>query len=392
VQTDVTARIEAERALAARNARLDAVFALSPDGFALFDAAGRLGFANPALEALLDEPGGALLGLDRATFEARLAARCAPASVGTAGTIGSAATGAIVDAPEAAGAARAVAAPIAAGPDGVRVIALQRPVARVLHCTERSNAGPHPETLLCFRDVTRETEVDRMKSEFLTTAAHELRTPLASVFGYAELLLAREVDAPRRQRMLATIHAQAKLLTAMIDDLLDLAKIEARGERELTLWPTPVGLLVDGALEALAALDGSRPIELELADRDVEVAADPDRTRQALTNVLSNACRYSAPGTPVRLSTRIEPGFVVATVTDRGIGMDEAQRRRAFERFYRADPSGHVPGTGLGLSIAREVLDRQGGSITLRSTPGAGTEVELRLPLAPAEMRLPTQR
>ncbi len=372
VQTDVTARVEAEREIAARNARLDAILSLSPDGFALFDAAGHLVFANPALVAMTGLDAAELAGLSREAFEARLAQLSD-------------------DLP-----ADPQAGPWRTSDDGEhRTIALHRPQHRILQCTERSHGGGGGETVLCFRDVTRETEIDRMKSEFLTTAAHELRTPLASVFGYSELLLAREFDAPKRQRMLQTIHAQAKLLTSMIDDLLDLAKIEARRGQDATLYPVPIGMLVDGALEGLAALEAPREVHVELERRDVEVAVDPDRTRQAITNVLSNACRYSPPGSPVSLRARLEPGpdggVVVLTVVDRGVGMTAEQCARAFERFYRADPSGHIPGTGLGLSIAKEVLTRQGGAISLRSAPGTGTEVELRLRVAPRGMMLPVR-
>jgi PAS domain S-box-containing protein len=371
VQIDVTARAEAERELAMRNARLDAVMSLSPDGFVLFDATGRLVYVNEALTGMLGVEAAGLAGLTREAFEVRLVAACAPADC---------------DMPD---------APRAAPESGQRTLELVRPQRRVLQCTERTHAGHGGETVLCFRDVTRETEIDRMKSEFLTTAAHELRTPLASVFGYAELLIAREFDAPKRQRMLKTIHAQAKLLTSMIDDLLDLAKIEARRGREAVLYPVPLGMLVDGALEGLAAVEAPREVEvdIEAGGRAVEVAVDPDRTRQAITSVLSNACRYSAPGSPVRLAVRTVAGpdgpTVVVAVTDHGIGMSAEQCARAFERFYRADPSGHLPGTGLGLSIAKEVLELQGGAISLRSEPGVGTEVQVRLRVAPPDMLLP---
>ncbi|MCA3180253.1 MAG: HAMP domain-containing histidine kinase, partial [Burkholderiales bacterium] len=270
-----------------------------------------------------------------------------------------------------------------------------RPQRRGRQCTERAHAGHDGETVLCLRDVTRETELDRMKRGFLTTAAHELRTPLASVFGYAELLIARELDAPKRQRILQPIHAQAKLLSSMIDNLLDLSKIEARRHREAVFYPVPVGMLVDGALEGLAAVEGPREVEVavEAGARSVEVAVDPDRTRQAITRVLSNAGRYSTPGSLVRLAVRTAAGpdgpAVVVAVTDHGIGMSAEQCARAFEPFYRADRSGRIPRIGLGLSIAKEVLEMQGGGIALRSEPGVGTEVAIRLRVAPTGMRLP---
>lgn len=373
VQTDVTERVQAAREIELRNARFDAVLSLSPDGFVLFDADDRLVFVNPALCAMTGATQHDLLGLAREEFEALLRSLARPDSL------------AATDAPHAP--------PTARTPHETRRMTLVRPRHCVLDCTERTHAGARGETVLCFRDVTRESEIDRMKSEFLTTAAHELRTPLASVFGYAELLISREVDPPKRQRMLQTIHSQAKLLSTMIDDLLDLAKIEARRERELKVYPVPVGLLVDGAIEALAALEGPRPIEVEVASREIEVAVDPDRSRQAITHVLSNACRFSAPNSPIRMLVRAgtdpDAGHVIVTVVDRGIGMTPEQRARAFERFYRADPSGHSPGTGLGLSITKEIVEMQGGRIALRSAPGLGTEVDLLFPRAEPTMRLP---
>jgi signal transduction histidine kinase len=318
VQTDVSVRVEAERELAMRNARLDAVMSLSPDGFVLFDATDRLVYVNEALSAMLGVGPAELAGLTRGAFEPRLAASCAPA-----------------DGP--------VADPRRASPEsGQRTLEVVRPQRRILQCTERTHARHGGETVLCFRDVTRETEIDRMKSEFLTTAAHELRTPLVSVFGYAELLIARASDAPKRQRMLQTIHPQAKLPTSMIDDLLDLAKIEVRRGREVVLYPVPVGMLVDGAPEGLAAVEAPRDVELdvEVGARTVEVAVDPDRTRQAITSVLSDACRCSAPGSPVRLSVRTGTGpdgpAVLVTVVDRGIGMSaESSRPSADSRSGR---------------------------------------------------------
>jgi PAS domain S-box-containing protein len=371
VQTDATARFEAERELETRNARLDAVMSLSPDGFVLFGATDRLVYVDEALTAMLGMDAAGLVGLNREAFGVRLAAACAPADR---------------DATDASRAAHE---------SGQRTLALIRPQRRGRQCTERAHAGHDGETVLCLRDVTRETELDRMKRGFLTTAAHELRTPLASVFGYAELLIARELDAPKRQRILQPIHAQAKLLSSMIDDLLDLSKIEARRHREAVFYPVPVGMLVDGALEGLAAVEGPREVEVavEAGARSVEVAVDPDRTRQAITRVLSNAGRYSTPGSLVRLAVRTAAGpdgpAVVVAVTDHGIGMSAEQCARAFEPFYRADRSGRIPRIGLGLSIAKEVLEMQGGGIALRSEPGVGTEVAIRLRVAPTGMRLP---
>lgn len=369
IMIDETARVQAERAVAERSARLDAIFGLSPDGFALFDSADRLVFVNPALEALTGRQWlSGEDGITLHTFDALLRVLC-----------------------DAQQPYPTVAEQEASGQQRARLY-LVNPVHRVVErevrrSTHHGDAGSDGtrETILYLRDITRETEVDRMKSEFLSTAAHELRTPLASIFGFTELMLRRKYPDERQKEMLGTMHRQAALLVKLINELLDLARIEARQGKDFRLARQDLSALVEAGAQAVMPPERFEPVRLSLLP-GLAVMADPDKLQQALTNLLSNAYKYSPQGGQVSLSTarRERDGHAVAVieVRDQGMGMTPEQLKRAFERFYRADPSGNIPGTGLGLCLVKEIIELHGGQIELESTPGQGTCARLLLPLA----------
>jgi len=362
ILNDVTERERTRLAIAERTARLNAIFDLSPDGFVVFDREGQLVYANPAFLAMTGWSGAALAqGLHLAEFDLALAGLCG-ADAPYVPTHGSSNEDS----------------------DRLELLQLVRPRPRTLTRLTRHNAGGQGESILYFRDVTHETEVDRMKSEFLTTAAHELRTPMVSVFGFTELLLQRPVPEGRRRDVLETIHRQSSLLIAMINDLLDLARIESRQGRDLHRERVPLGELVRDTVERMsgALADHELRLELEPAHAALALWADPTKTSQALTNVLSNAIKYSQPGSVVRLSSLRDGEQLGLVVSDQGIGMTPAQLARVFERFYRADPSGNVPGTGLGMSLVKEIMEQQDGRVEVRSEAGQGTVVTLWLALS----------
>ncbi len=364
IVSDVTARVQAEQAIAERGAQLDAIFSLSPDGFVLFDADGYMMFANPAFERMTGlhwQRAG--LPWDLGEFELTLAGLCHP------------------DHP--------LPALVGRRDDGetwqTRLI-LSRPQHRVVQAQARRNLAGRRETILYFRDVTHEDEVDRMKSEFLAAAAHELRTPMVSIFGFTELLLRRQFSDERRADMLQTIHRQSGLLVKMINELLDLARIESRRGLDLHIGSHPLSELVSNSVKGLMRTDTERQVSLGRIP-DVPVLVDPEKMQLALNNLLSNAFKYSPLGGAVTLSARLERHdgreFMVLEVRDQGIGMTPEQLARAFDRFYRADTTGNIPGTGLGLSLVREVAELHQGRVTLESRHGAGTTARLWIPLAP---------
>jgi signal transduction histidine kinase len=262
---------------------------------------------------------------------------------------------------------------------------LVRPQSRVVQGESRRSQASLGETIFYFRDVTHEDAVDRMKSEFLAAAAHELRTPMVSIFGFTELLLKRKFSPERQADMLETIHRQSGLLVKMINELLDLARIESRRGLDLKIEAHPLGELIINGVKGLMRKDTDRQVLVgDLPNAQVMI--DPEKMQLAMNNLLSNAFKYSPQGGEVSVSARLESlddqEFAVIEVKDQGMGMSPEQLARAFERFYRADASGNIPGTGLGLSLVREVATLHNGQIELDSTLGGGTTARLWIPLA----------
>ena len=263
------------------------------------------------------------------------------------------------------------------------MLQLARPRTAVLHLTSApiNDAG----FVFYLRDVTHETAVDRMKSEFIEAAAHELRTPMVSVYGFTELLLSRPFSDVQRQDMLQTIHRQSKLLINMVNEMLDLSRIESHRGKDLQFEPCRLGTLVNEAVAPFARPGITARVQLELRHADVVLHVDAGKALRALTNVLSNACKYSIDDSTVTVDsldgTLQDSPALGLRVTDHGIGMTPEQQARIFERFYRADPSGNIPGTGLGMSLVKEIVELHGGRIEISSEAGTGTAVTLWWPL-----------
>ena len=262
---------------------------------------------------------------------------------------------------------------------------LLEPERRILSCSVRLEEGG--SKVLYFRDITREAEVDRMKSEFLSTAAHELRTPMASVFGFSELLLKRDYDDKTRKDLLSTIHRQAGALIHLLNELLDLARIEARAGKDFKIKVQPLKPIVENTVAALLVPNDPRKVVVDLPETLPHCAVDAEKLQQALTNLLSNAYKYSPNGGEIRLDV-ITVGHadqVGIRVTDHGIGMTPEQLARCFERFYRADASQNIPGTGLGLALVKEIIEIFGGSVQVESAAGRGTTATVWLKVSERE-------
>lgn len=248
----------------------------------------------------------------------------------------------------------------------------------------RRPGGEVTHYLATHQDMTREIALDRMKSDFLSLAAHELRTPIVSIHGFSELLLKRSFDVERQRDMFSTILRHSTRLIDMINDLMDLAQIEARAGQMFDIVPQPLEPVLAGLMETLPAECAGRDVELVLPDALPMLAVDKQKLQKALRHLISNACKYSAEGSSVHVAikraVRRERPCCGIAVIDRGIGISPEHQAQVFERFFRADHSGSVPGTGLGLSLAKEIVELMGGSIELYSVMGRGTEVVLWLP------------
>ena len=231
----------------------------------------------------------------------------------------------------------------------------------------------------------RLTELDRLKSDFVSTVSHELRTPLTSIRSLSESLLSG-VDIPqeRRYQFLAIITQESQRLSRMINQLLDLSRIEA-GKMEWLLQPVDLGEIVAHAVEINRSLFDDKAIDLTFAPADsaMAVLADRDKIIQVLTNLLSNAAKFTPPGGRVRIRAFVENGQAAVEVEDTGIGIPSEQIEAIFERFRQVgDTLTSKPGgAGLGLPISREIVNHHGGTLTVRSVVDQGACFLMMLPL-----------
>ncbi len=222
---------------------------------------------------------------------------------------------------------------------------------------------------------------NRAKGQFLAAMSHELRTPLTSIVGYSEMLSARALPPARRLEAVATISSAASHLIAILDDVLDIAKIEA-GVVEVDVVAVAVNEVIAEVVQLLGPLAFSRGVELHI-DRSCTVVtrADQRRLRQALINVVANAIRYNRTNGEVHLSSSVSDGEVAINVADNGYGIPSALRDRLFTPFTHVDNgTNDAEGSGLGLAISRQLVASMGGQITVSDNATGGTTVVISLP------------
>ncbi len=232
--------------------------------------------------------------------------------------------------------------------------------------------------LAILRDVTEERRVQRAKTDFIANASHELKTPIAALSGYLEMLEDEE-DERLRADFLNDMRAQTERLKGLAQTLLDLSRLDANA---VTFRAEEVYL--EDLLHDLRREFGftGRPLNIRVEENVPPVEADPNQLHRTLTILVDNAIKYSEDGSPVDLKLSREDGHAVVGVTDRGCGIPEGEIPHIFDRFYRAEGSSRADGTGLGLALAREIMDHLGGRIRVESRPGAGSSFSVLLPLA----------
>lgn len=271
------------------------------------------------------------------------------------------------------------------GESGTNVIAVIRDV------TERRLAEQQIRSLQQSYMVeleARQKEADRLnllKSEFMASVSHELRTPLHTIIGFADLLSEEGEGSlnETQRRFLHHIQADSEHLLGLINDVLDLSRIEAGG---LNLHTEGLSLqnVVSEAVEAIrpAAIGKSVTVHIDQVS-DISILADPLRLRQVLYNLLSNSVKFTEPGGDVAVSGELEGEFVRITVADTGVGIPEQECRRIFDKFYQVGYTtvGVRQGTGLGLTISKQLVEMQGGKIWVDSQPGEGSRFHFTLPV-----------
>jgi signal transduction histidine kinase len=225
-------------------------------------------------------------------------------------------------------------------------------------------------------------ELDELKTMFLASATHDLKTPLTSILGYAELLDEEALDDSARP-MVATIVRSAKRLVAMIDDLLGAALVMS-GELTLDRWRVDVAAVLREAVEAIEPIAASSGVTVELTGASSAIAfVDERRVQQILDNLLSNAVKYSPDGGHVRVSCSLTASDVTIAVSDSGIGIPPGEQERIFDRFFRASTARDrgIEGSGLGLANARAFAEAHGGRLDAASELGVGSTFTLVLPV-----------
>jgi PAS domain S-box-containing protein len=248
-------------------------------------------------------------------------------------------------------------------------------------------------TVYALRDITEEHRLDELKAEFIATASHELRTPLAAVYGAAQTLRRHDfaLDDAGRERFISMIVDESERLAAIVNQILLANQLEV-GRLDLVTEPFDAADLLERVVESARTHAPSHiTFDVQVVDGVLPVAADKDRARQVLVNLVENAVKYSPGGGRIELGLEPEDGMVLFRVADQGLGIPADEQRRIFEKFYRLDPNmtQGIGGTGLGLYICSELVERMGGHIWLESEEGKGSAFFFQLPSAGSSPALP---
>ncbi len=234
--------------------------------------------------------------------------------------------------------------------------------------------------VLSVRDVTIEAQIDRMKDEFIATVSHELKTPITTISGFLEMMITRPMERMEQLPLLELIHSETGRLGRLINDMLDLSKIQSN-RLSLDLKRFRMDALIKGCLKPFEMRHKStHRFELKVEPSRAMVHADPDRLSQVLVNFISNAVKYSPEGGTISLNAqRLDDSWQVE-VHDQGIGIPQDALPHVFDRFYRVNEN-QTAGSGLGLYICKEIIQRHGGQIGARSDVNQGSTFWFTLPL-----------
>lgn len=245
-----------------------------------------------------------------------------------------------------------------------------------LAARQRRFAGELAEAIAC---------VAQAKAAFVATASHELRTPLTALLGFAELLTVRDLPPPEVRRLAEIVRRETERLARIVDDLLDLSRLEGGLDVRLRRGTVAVAPLVAAAADLFRRPGSGHRLIVDCADDLPPLHADPDAVDRVLKNLLSNALKYSPPGTTVRIGARRAGATAVEiAVEDQGRGIPPEALPRIFEPYYRAPGvAASARGTGLGLAVVKALVDAHGGSIAVESAPATGTRVRVLLPALP---------
>jgi signal transduction histidine kinase len=267
---------------------------------------------------------------------------------------------------------------------------------QVLSVPTHDSLGQMTGRLWAVSDITRDREVERLKSEFVSIVSHELRTPLTSILGYTELLLARTFAPDEQKQFVQTVYDQATHLSKLVEDLLSLSRLDS-GKVKLSRWVVGIHQIITELTNQIGQFERHRLL-IRTTDPLPPVYIDRDKVKQILFNLITNAVKYSPDGGEIELTVQESadlphdhpPGrWLVVAVRDQGIGIAPEDLPRIWERFYRVDNTNtrRIGGTGLGLSIASAMVELHGGRIWVDSELDKGSVFFFTLPVATEEMQ-----
>jgi PAS domain S-box-containing protein len=356
-------QMQAQKEAHLRLEQLNALLLMSPEGIVAFDAQQKVQFVNPAFVRISGLSDLQLHGLSYDHFTDLMMSRCIPPAVFPS-----------IDKLRQS----IMRQRIELADNGKLVLQVELVSASSVF----DDLEVPLSMLLYFRDITQESQLEKDKTDFLATAAHELRTPMASVYGFAEVLLLQENDAVAQREYLNIIYRQSQHMVKIINDLLDLARIESRKSQDLVFTRVLVQDVVKDAVMHFMPPQGREAPILVLPLDSVYIKVDQSKINQALQNVLSNAYKFSPSGGEVQIKVKPHSDrHVYISVKDTGIGMTEKQTEMIFNRFFRAESAANVPGTGLGMNIVKEIMKLHMGDVLIDSALDVGTRVSLILPV-----------
>ncbi len=230
--------------------------------------------------------------------------------------------------------------------------------------------------------LERAQEADRLKSAFLAMISHELRSPLASIKGFASTLLQDDVEWDRasQREFLSIIEYESDKLSELIDQLLDMSRLES-GTLEVKPVPCPLEAILEDVMERLHMLAKSHQLQVTLPPDLPRVFADRQRIGQVLSNLVENAAKYSPAGSTIAIGATADTDWMTVSVSDQGVGIAQEFHKRIFEEFFRIPEDQNQPGTGLGLAICRGIIEAHGGRIWVESEPQKGSTFKFTLPI-----------
>jgi PAS domain S-box-containing protein len=360
-----------------QSSRNQAILASIGDGVVMNSSEGKTIMVNPAAQRILEKPADELIDHDAATLFSTFGVKGREEAIAAMETLLASSTRELHKAFK-------------------MMLEVGRRVVNAHLSPVRTERGDFLGVVTVLRDITREVEADRTKSEFVSNVSHELRTPMTAIKGYADLLHAGAVGPinEAQQKFVGIIRNNADRLTALINDLLDISRVET-GRVRFEPRPLEIGEVVADVVNSLAVPAESKDhtLSYEVAGGLPEIMGDRDRLNQVLTNLVSNAIRYTPAGGSIEVRAYPVEGAVRVDVADSGIGIAPEDLGRIFERFYRADDPlvQEAAGTGLGLSITKMFVEMHGGRVWVESEVGKGSTFTFILPMLGQEDQLETE-